>query len=67
MALRGHMQQMCSTLPGAVRSPQQPTGLLECRFMGPFLFSALWAMVLWGFIQLFFRWAACSGRLLYAL
>jgi FtsH-binding integral membrane protein len=27
----------------------------DFTFMGPFLFSALWAMVLWGFIQLFFR------------
>jgi hypothetical protein len=35
--------------------------------MGPFLFSALWAMVLWGFIQLFFRLGACSGRPLHAL
>ena len=35
--------------------------------MGPFLFSALWAMVLWGFIQLFIRWGACSKHLLHAL
>ncbi len=45
---------------------QQLTVLMECRFMGPFLFSALWAMVLWGFIQLFFRWGACSDHLLHA-
>jgi FtsH-binding integral membrane protein len=35
-------------------------------FMGPILFSSLWALIIWGFIQLFFR-PGPVGQMIYAL
>ena len=37
-----------------------------CSFMGPILFSSLWALIIWGFIQLFFR-PGPVGQMIYAL
>jgi FtsH-binding integral membrane protein len=38
----------------------------DFTFMGPMLFSALWGMVIWGFIQVFFR-PGPVGQTIYAL
>ena len=35
-------------------------------FMGPILFSSLWALIIWGFIQLFFH-PGPIGQMIYAL
>jgi FtsH-binding integral membrane protein len=39
---------------------------VEFTWMGPLLFSALWAMIVWGFIQIFFH-PGPIGQMIYSL